>query len=698
VAALSRTRLLPLLQPAAPPAPARRHHRPEAAGEWHAGFPFRLLLLLGLLPLLLLTSIVLVYREQQADKIYAGVTALGVGLGRMTPEQAARALKTSITSASRRPLQLRYDDDAFTTSLATLGLRVEDDEIGRWAEQAWNVGRDTDLRSWLRTQLALMRRGQELPVTLSFDRDRAAAALGRVAIEVERQPVNAGLTVEKAGDQFEIHRSPAKTGRRLNVPATLDRLQGALHNELPTHLDIVLDEAFPAISDADVAPAAEALRHMLGSQLELKDGARSWTLTPTQAFPMLEITGLEAGQPPVTPRLNEEKLRAFIDGVARQATITAVNPAFDVVGDRITIRPGTTGKTMDGEATLALLKERLVSPTRTLDVVFAEDKPWLTEADLTPARDQANTLLDRPITLETPPQPGQEVRSWRLDRPLLAQMLVLPNTQTVTREFRTLQPSQRPSFEIQLDSGKVTNYLAREIAPWVSEDPVDAQLQLRTVVVDAPGTPTTPGTPGAPATSRPPAEGRPLVELRNAKDGRGPDYLGTFSAMQALFKIGAPAGADERKVTVRLTTRPPRVQDVQLAAARDQANRLIGEPVIMRWESLTWTVTREELAAMLRYQTAGTGMTAYLARDALLARATTIARDLERQPQLPRDATGKPRTVDVPATASNLWIQASTVERNRAAEVVLAEPDEPAPAQAPQAAPTPSGGQGASGA
>ena len=28
-----------------------------------------------------------------------------------------------------------------------------------------------------------------------------------------------------------------------------------------------------------------------------------------------------------------------------------------------------------------------------------------------------------------------------------------------------------------------------------------------------------------------------------------------------------------------------------VAAARDQANRLIGEPVIMRWESLTWTVT-----------------------------------------------------------------------------------------------------------
>src|SRR5262249_56812697 len=120
------------------------------------------------------------------------------------------------------------------------------------------------------------------------------------------------LTVEPAGDRFEIHTSPAHTGRRLNVGATLDRFQGALTNHVPAAMDLVLDEALPAISDADIAPAQEALTNILGSPLVLKDGTRTWTLSPAQAYPMLEITGLDAGQPPITARLNEDKLRAFV--------------------------------------------------------------------------------------------------------------------------------------------------------------------------------------------------------------------------------------------------------------------------------------------------------------------------------------------------------------------------------------------------
>ena len=731
MAALWRNRLLPLQpapaaeNPAAPRRPADtarpartdrrfRTHHTGVAREWRSGFPFRLLLLLGCLPFLLLTSAVLVYREQQSDKIYAGVTALGVGLGRMTPQEAAVTLKRQLVAESRRPLELRYDDDSFTTSLATMGLTVDDAQIGAWADQAWEIGRDTDLRTWLRTQLALMRRGHELPVTLTFDRERATAALARAAVEVERQPVNAGLTVQQAaGERFEVHTAPARTGRRLNVPATLDRLQSALHNQLPAHVDLVLDEALPAIGDADIAPAVETLNNMLGSPLEVKDGARTWTMTPVQAYPMLEITGLEAGQLPVVARLNEGKLRPFVETITRQATIPAVNAAFEMQNDRVVVRAGTAGKVADLEATLKLFNERVGSANRTVEIAFTEEQPWVLESDLTAARDQANALLDLPITLEAPPTgaagaaagaatpvpaaTATPARSWRLDRPVLAQMLALPNTQAAPKEFRTLPAAQRPSFEIRLDSGKVTNYLAREVAPWVSEDPADAQLQLTSTQVEV-AVPAT-GSGDAGATAR--REARPVVELRSAKDGRGPDYMGTFTAMQALFRPGATAAGDERKVAVRSAPRLAGVQDRELIPARDQANRLIGEPVTLRWEALNWTVSRDELALMLRYQTGSGGTSAYLTRDGLLARATTIARDLERHPQGPKDAAGAPRKVDIPATASALWIQASTVERNRAAQVVLepegeapAEPATPgaqsaAPPAAPQATATP---------
>ena len=144
-------------------------------------------------------------------------------------------------------------------------------------------------------------------------------------------------------------------------------------------------------------------------------------------------------------------------GVTRQATVTAVNPLLRGAERPRGGPPRHAGKTVDLEATFNLVKERVASPTRTVEIVFTEDQPWITEADLTPARDQVNALLDLPITLEAP-RPGRSAtatptpaatrrapaRVLAPRRPLLAQMLALPNTQAVPREFRTLPPPSAP--------------------------------------------------------------------------------------------------------------------------------------------------------------------------------------------------------------------------------------------------------------
>jgi hypothetical protein len=193
-----------------------------------------------------------------------------------------------------------------------------------------------------------------------------------------------------------------------------------------------------------------------------------------------------------------------------------------------------------------------------------------------------------------------------------------------------------------------------------------------------------PGTPAIPIASPPTlTETRHRVELRNARDGRGPDYLGTFAGMQVLFRNGSPTDPAERRVTVRLAPRPPRVQDRELAAARETANLLIGEPVTVRWEEVSWIVSRDELAGMLRYQQGRDGLTAYLTRDGLLAKAGEIARQAERLATRPTDTAGQPLPVDVPNTAAAIWQQASTVAANRTATVVWVEPEEPPADAAP---------------
>ncbi|MBI3973694.1 MAG: peptidoglycan binding domain-containing protein [Chloroflexi bacterium] len=711
----------------------------NSAGGPGVGFPFRLLALLTILPVLLLASIVALYQQQHAERIYPGVAVFGVDVGRLTRQEAVDALTRHLTSESRRRFLLRYDDDVFPVTLAEMGMRIDEAELGEIVERAWATGRVDGILPWLRGQLSLIRHGHAVPAAVSLDLERAAAVLGRVAREVERPMHNADLSVERAGDGFEIHTLPAVTGRRLNVNATLDRITKALAGTIPTRIDLVLDEARPSIADADLVPAQEAIKLLLGSPLEFKDGDRSWKLEPAAAFAMLEITGLDAGKPPIRAKLNDEKLHEFVKKLAVSADQPARNPFFEVEGDQVVIRPGGPGRLMDVDATFELAKERAASPTRTVEIVFVEDKPWLTEADLEPARVQANTRLELPVLLEapanpgtsdqaaqstpagatsqTPPaeqtvRPGRPVQSWLLDRTLLLQMLALPNTQSAPRDYATLPPAQRPQFEVQLDSGKVTAFLAREVAPWVSEDPIDAELVITSTKVDLPNpayaaavaaeqrraaevqataTPQAVTTPQASQTPRasvtpvptrtpvaitvPPTiqETHHRVALRNARDGRGPDYLATFSALQIMFRSGMPAEPAERKVTVRLAPRAPRVRDQELAAARDTANQLIGEPIAVRWKDATWTVTRDELAGMLRYQSTNAGLSAYLTRDGLIAKASAIAQEAERRPDAPRDSEGKPLPVDVLATASNIWQQASTVPAGRVDEVVWTE-------------------------
>ena len=657
------------------------------------GFPFRLLLVLCLLPILLGATVLASYRQSQQERVYTGVRVFGIDVSRMTRTEAAGAIRQQLVTLGSRPFELRYDGDSIDVTLAKMGLTVDSNDVVALSEQAWSVGRSDDLRTWLVDQLVLFRHGFDVPVTAQFDRERALAEIARHAPVAERVTLNADLSVERAGDRLEIHTKPAQIGRRINVAATLDRLQQSLVGTLPTHLDLVMDEAPPAIVDADIVPAREAVEHLLGGPFEFRDGARVWRLEPLVAYEMLEISGLKEARPPVTARLNEEKLAQFVERTVRLADDPALNPFFDVENDQIVVRPGRSGRLADAPATFELAKRAINGAgARTIEIAFKEDRPWIQPQDLEAARAQANAALDVPIQIETPLMPGVTDKKWTLTRSDLVQLLVLPSTRNAPREFATLPPAQRPRFEIALDSGRVANFLGREIAPWVSEDPVDAALELRTTRVEVPNPDYSPETTLSPTL----AENRYRVELRNARDGRGPDYDGTFALMQAALRASllAPSDAERapQRVTVRLAPRRPRVLDADVAQAQAEANRLIEEPVSIRWLNTTWTVTRDELNNMLRYQPGRDGkLTAYLSRDGLLAKATAIAREAERSPRAPRTSWGEPLPVDIPNTALAIWNAAQAPNNARAGELVWNDED---PALMSSEANLP-GGQGA---
>lgn len=635
------------------PVPTTNARRPPAP-LWSAA---RLVALLALLPALLAFSGLVVYRASHDDLIYPGVSVRGIDLASQTRDQARRSILGYVDAVGRRPFTLRYDDGEFRTTLTALGLSLPDDDLEQLVDRAWRSGREDDLLPWVRSQVTLLRRGFMLPLSPRLDRERGRLTLRRFAEELDETAVNAHLSIERAGAVFEVHTTPARPGRRLNVEATLDRLQRALEAiDLPNSVPALVEQTHPAITDEYIAAARDRVTRALAGPLTFqRDDGRSWAIAAIALLDVVEITGLETGAPPVDVRIKQEQLHQLVVKVADQADQPAQNPRLALEGTEVVVQPGAPGRLVDRDAAARDALEQLTGDSRTIVLKMGPDQPWVLEADLTEIRAQANARLALPLTLEFADQ------RWKLERKDLSGFLLLPNTQLLPRPSPTPAagaavaqsaglsraapagqptPTQAPArprlpIDVTLDRAKIRTYLGEWVAPWVARDPVDASLQLR--------------------------ERR--MEVRPGQTGVAVDYDGTAADMVRRFHLETES---ERVVRVGLVARPPRVTESALVAARDAANLLIGRPVVVRSPVGDWTITVDELIAMLRFQGTPPSLAPFLSRERLVERIEAIAREADTRAAAAalRSDAGGPRRADVLMTAAAAWASAQTDDRS----------------------------------
>ena len=414
---------------------------------------------------------------------------------------------------------------------------------------AWAANRSC---TWLRWQLNLFRSGYAV-AALTVDQ------ITRPVIHTS-QPTSSAcqchLQVRKPASRETTPRQRQRAS--VNVNATLDRLEKGPWCRRPGSLDRAGAGRGPT-GDLPTRPHTgdRPFGTMLGTPLEFEDGTRTWKLGTRRPSPCLRDH---------RPRPRPDQCRAqhrqaaprLVERTAPRRQTTSATPCSRSPTIRSSCDPRSGGQACRRRCHVRGRHRALGEPIRTLDIIFKEDTPWLSPANLEPARVQANALLDPPMTsrhrprrIPLPPvRPPADEKGW-VQRSLLAQMLVLPNTQAAPRDYQTLPPDSPPRFEIALDSGKVTNYLAREVAPWVSEDPVRRRIELR----HHPRRGSKPrvrrggrrrqrraaacaGSPAVPITIPPTlSETRHRVELRNARDGRGP----TTSALSPPYRCSSAA-------------------------------------------------------------------------------------------------------------------------------------------------------------
>ena len=270
------------------------------------------------------------YRQAHQNRIYPGVTVLGLSVGRATRAEAEMALRAYVHNVRQQPLRVRVPDEVPPITLMALGLDAADEEILRLVDDAWWVGRDLPLGSWLMTQLGLLTRGYVVPGALTLDSEQAREVLQQLAEQLSREPVSATLRVTNSDAGFVSLIERSQPGRRLKVEETLLRLQRSLAGQLPTTLDLVLEELPVRVTEADLERPRAAVDHLLQSPLVLRAGDKTWSLEPDVLFSMLDTEALATEQAAPVARLREDKVRAFVAGVAAEANDPPGIPSLEL--------------------------------------------------------------------------------------------------------------------------------------------------------------------------------------------------------------------------------------------------------------------------------------------------------------------------------------------------------------------------------
>ena len=582
------------------------------------------------------------YRQAHQNRIYPGVTVLGLSVGRATRAEAEMALRAYVHNVRQQPLRVRVPDEVPPITLMALGLDATDEEILRLVDDAWWVGRDLPLENWLMSQFRLLTRGYAVPGALMIDSEQAREVLQQLAEQLSREPVSATLRVTNSDAGFVSLIERSQPGRQLKVEETLLRLQRSLAGQLPTTLDLVLEELPVRVTEADLERPRAAVDHLLQSPLVLRVGDKTWSLEPDVLFSMLDTETLATEQAAPVARLREDKVRAFVASVAADANDPPGVPSLELDGSAIALQPGRAGAALDEAAAVRLVMGQALTEQRLLTLPMVTVQATLSQAALDLLLRQAGERLTQPLVLR------HASREWVLEGQALLDLVIL---QPIESAPAPIAPATLPDLEVALDQAQVEAFIGAEVAPAVAVRVELARFALR--------------------------DGR--IEVSGGSSGLMPDGPATYDALAAAF---VSQDREARVGGVQVRPAHPAEIAVLLEPLRQQAEQLAARPVEVSYGAYTWPIAPADLAKMLRFRQGAAGPEPYLDPDRLDTHVTAIAVEARQRALGPQTADGRRRPVDVARTAAAIREAVQASVRVVPVRFVAAEdlpPPDPAP-------------------
>jgi vancomycin resistance protein YoaR len=321
------------------------------------------------------------YGQQYTGRVLPGVHVGETDLSGLSIDAATAALGQAYGTLGSGQVLLAGPDGDLTIGYAAIGRGPD---ITRMLDAAMAAGRlgepVADLIGGPQTAI----RGVVLEPAVTFDPAKLATAVAAVAEAVDRNPIDATITI---GKDLAYATTPSVDGRlvdRAALAASIGAQLARLDAPSELRLEIPFATAGPAVSTAAV-DAAKAAAERMAQDIVLRRGADTWVIKAASIRKLISFA--TAGDGSVVPVVDEEGIDPLLAAIASSVNQTAQSATFKLSGNRVQVAgPSKEGRKFDTAATHAVILDALMArqagtPESVLGPVVAATEPGVTTAE-----------------------------------------------------------------------------------------------------------------------------------------------------------------------------------------------------------------------------------------------------------------------------------------------------------------------------
>lgn len=339
----------------------------------------------------------LIYNWAYAQRVYAGVRSANNDLGGLQYSQAQEVIQAWYDVYEANKISLRHGEREWLVAPSELGFSLDLEGSTR---AAFAVGRDGNViqNSWTRLVALLARRNVEPLVSL--DETTARSYLGQVAHDIDRPVKDARLIVDAAGT---VQVAPARPGEKLDVDEALKRLRSMPKGTRMVELPVEVTRPSKVERDMQSNQLVERLATTQPFTIQYEQVKK--TFMPAELAPLLTLIGGSQNNMWPAYRMDMAPFRTAIEQMAKQVNRPPVEAKVDKKGTRVTVTNSAAGIAVDVEASLARVREQIVSDDRTVNLEATVTSPILSSAEVAAINDTAQRITGEPLIVVYAGQP-----------------------------------------------------------------------------------------------------------------------------------------------------------------------------------------------------------------------------------------------------------------------------------------------------